>query len=75
MLKTHIYDYIHRWQKLTPRRVVSTLVGHLSSDILSESSEEFDPEAHLELKEPPDPSEILIRRIFSKSHISIRTKR
>ena len=32
------------------------------------------PEAHPDLKKPPDPSEISIRRNFRKPHISIRTK-
>ena len=39
-----------------------------------QSSGSFDMEAHLELKTPPDPSEISIRRIFRKHRISIRTK-
>ena len=43
-------------------------------NILSQSSGDFDPpDAHPELKKPPDPSEILIRRNFRKLCISIRT--
>ena len=40
-------------------------------DILPQSSGDYDPEVHLELKKPPSPSEISIRRNFC---ISIRTK-
>ena len=46
----------------SPKRVRE--IGH----ILPQSSGDFDPDAYLELKKPPDPSEILIRR----NHFSIR---
>ena len=42
--------------------------------ILSQSSGDFDPEAHPELKKPPDQSEIWIRRNLRNICISIRTK-
>ena len=50
------------------------LYFHTTQHILPQSSREFDPEAHPELKKPPDPSEISIRRNFRKLRISIRTK-
>ena len=42
------------------------------NDILPLSSRDFDPEAHPELKKPPDPSEISIQMNFRKPRILIR---
>ena len=41
-----------------------TLIAAEIEHIIHQSSEDFDPEAHPELKKLPDPSKILIQRIL-----------
>ena len=50
------------------------LLRYLLFYILPQSSGDFDPEAHAELKKPPNRSEISTRRNFRKLCISMRTK-
>ena len=50
------------------------LLGNIHKNILPQSFGDFDPEAHQELKTPPNQSETSIRKNFRKLCISIRTK-
>ena len=52
----------------------TTMIQQHIYDILPQSSRDFDPEAHPEIKIPPDGSEISIWRNFRKYCISNRSK-